>query len=70
MLINFWTIPVVREKIRVKLALATGTGAPATLVSKMMNTSPLVALKQLKLCLYSQKQQHIYLIFYYMIFFD
>ena len=49
MLSNFLTIPVVREKIRVKLALATQTGAPTALVSKMMNTSPLAALKQLKL---------------------
>ena len=45
---NFLTIPVVREKIRVKLALAIPTGAPTTLVNEMIDTPPLVALKTIK----------------------
>ena len=45
---NFLTIPVVREKIKVKLALAIPTGAPTTLVNEMIDTPPLVALKAIK----------------------
>ena len=45
---NFLAIPVVREKIRVKLALAIPTGAPTTLVNKQIDTSPLVTLKIIK----------------------
>ena len=48
MLSNFLTIPVVREKIKVKLALAIPTGAPTTLVNEMIDTPPLVALKAIK----------------------
>ena len=48
MLGNFLTIPVVREKIKVKLALAIHTGAPATLVNEMIDTLPPVALKAIK----------------------
>ena len=48
MLSNFLTIPVVREKIKVKLALAIPTGAPTTVVNKIIDTSPLVALKVIK----------------------
>ena len=70
MLNNVLTIPVVKEKIKVKLALATTTGAPTTLVNEMIVTPPLVALKQLKPCLCNQRQQHICLIFYCMISFD
>ena len=40
---------IVREKIKVKLALAIPTGAPATLVKEMIDTSPLVALKTIKI---------------------
>ena len=46
---NFLTIPVVREKIRVKLALAIPTGAPAILVNKIIDTPLLVALKTIKI---------------------
>ena len=46
MLSNFLTIPVVREKIRVKLALAVPTGAPRTLVNKQIDV---VALKTIKI---------------------
>ena len=45
---NFLTIPVVREKIKVKLALAIPTGAPTTVVNEIIDTSPLVALKVIK----------------------
>ena len=64
------TILVVREKKKVKLALAIPTGAPTILVNEIIDTPPLVTLKQLKPGQYNQKQQHIYLIFYCMIFFD
>ena len=49
MLSNFLTIPVVREKIRIKLALAIPTEAPTTLVNKIIDTPPLVALKAIKI---------------------
>ena len=49
MLSNFLTIPVVREKIRIKLALAIPTEAPATLVNEIIDTPPLVALKAIKI---------------------
>ena len=42
---NFLTIPVVREGIKVKLALAIPTGAPTTLVNEMIDTPPVAALK-------------------------
>ena len=40
--------PVVREKIRLKIALDIPTGAPTTLVKEMIDTSPLAALKKFK----------------------
>ena len=48
MLRNILIVPVVREKIKVKLALAIPTGAPTTLVREMIDTPPLVALKTIK----------------------
>ena len=48
MLSSFLTIPVVREKIKVKLALAISPGAPATLVDEQIDTHPVVALKTIK----------------------
>ena len=53
---NVLTIPVVREKIKVKLALAIPTGAPTIVVNEMIDTPPFVALKHLKLYLCNQKQ--------------
>ena len=53
---NFLSIPVVREKIRVKLALAISTEAPTRLVNEMIDTHPVVALKTIKICLCNQKQ--------------
>ena len=48
MLTNFLIIPVIREKIKVKLALALPTGAPTTLVNEIIDTPPVVALKTIK----------------------
>ena len=45
---NVLTIPVVREKSKVRLALAIPTEAPAMLVNEIIDTSPLVALKTIK----------------------
>ena len=42
---NFLTIPVVREKIKVNLALAIPTGAPTILANEIIDTPPLAALK-------------------------
>ena len=53
--INFLTIPVIREKIKVKLAHVTPTGAPTILVNEIIDTRHLLHLKQLKFCLYNQK---------------
>ena len=49
MLNNFLIIPVVKEKIKVKLALAIPTGAPTMLVKEMIDTPPVVALKIIKI---------------------
>ena len=49
MLRNFFIIPVVREKVKVKLALAIPAGAPTTLVNEIIDTPPLVALKAVKI---------------------
>ena len=46
---NFLVIPVVREKIKVTLALVIATGAPTILVNEQIDTSPLVALKTIKI---------------------
>ena len=46
---NFLTIPVVREKNKVRLALAIPTGAPTILVNEIINTPLLVALKTIKI---------------------
>ena len=45
---NFLTIPVVREKIKVKLALAIPTGDQTILVNETFDTPLLVALKTIK----------------------
>ena len=44
----FLIIPVVRENIRVKLASSIPTGAP-TLTEERVQTTPLVALKTIKI---------------------
>ena len=42
---NFLMIPVVREKIKVKIALAIRTGAPIVVVTEIIDIPPVVALK-------------------------
>ena len=49
MLSNFLIIPVAREKIKVKLALAIPTSAPTTLADEIIQTPLLVALKIIKI---------------------
>ena len=46
MLSNFLIIPVVTEKIKVKLAFAIPTGAPTTLADEMTQIPLLFALKK------------------------
>ena len=46
---NFLTISVVREKIKVRLALAILTGAPIILVNEIIDTPLLAALKIIKI---------------------
>ena len=48
-LVIFLTIPVVREKIKVKLAPTIPISAPTTLVNEMIDTPPVVALKTVKI---------------------
>ena len=45
---NFFIVPVVKEKIKAKLALAIPTSVPTMLVNKMIDTPPVVALKTIK----------------------
>ena len=59
---NFFIIPIVTEKIKVKLASAILIGAPTKLTEEIIQTP--------QLYLYNQKERHICLIFYCMIFFD
>ena len=61
MLSNFLIIAVVREKLKVKLALAIPTGAPTTLADEMIQTPLLVALKTIKI-LSMQSKTVIYLL--------
>ena len=49
MLSNFLIIPVAREKIKVKIALAILTGAPTTLPDEMIQSPLLAALKTIKI---------------------
>ena len=46
---DFLTIPVVREKNKVSLALAIPTAAPTILVNEIIDTPPLVELKTIKI---------------------
>ena len=45
----FLIIPVVREKIKVKLALPIPTGAPIAVVNEIIDIPPVVALKIIKI---------------------
>ena len=46
---NFLVIPVVKEKIKVELSLAIPTGAPKTVVKEIIDTTPLVAERTVKI---------------------
>ena len=46
---NILVIPVNREKIKIKLALAIPTGAPTILVNEQIDTPPVVGLKTVKI---------------------
>ena len=48
MLSNLLIVPVVRETIKVKLALTILTGAPTTLTEEILQTLTLVALFKFK----------------------
>ena len=43
---NFLIVPVVKEKIKVKLAFIIPTGAPITVVKEIADTPPLVACRK------------------------
>ena len=65
---NFLIISV-KENKKVKLALATPTGAPITIVKEIIDTPPMLQTKQLKFYLCNQMQLHIYLHLYCSTFF-
>ena len=46
---NFLVIPVLREKIKIKLVLAIPTGTPTILVNEQIDSPPVVALKTIKI---------------------
>ena len=46
---NFLTIPVLRGKTKVRLALAIPTGAPTILVNEIIDTPLVAALKTIKI---------------------
>ena len=46
---NFLIIPMVREKIKVKLALAIPARAPITVVKEIINTPPVVVERTIKI---------------------
>ena len=48
-------IPVVREKIKVKLALTIPTGARIAVVNEIIDIPPVVVLKTIKILLSNQK---------------
>ena len=53
---NFLTIPVAREKIKLKLAIAIPTGAPKTLAKERIDLLRLLHFEQLRSCPCNQKQ--------------
>ena len=60
---NFFTIPVVKENTKVKLALITPAGIPITFIKEIILNPPLVADKTLMFYHYKQEQQFIYSVF-------
>ena len=49
MLSNFFIIPVVKEKIKAKIAPAIQIGAPTTLTEEIIQTPPLAAERAIKI---------------------
>ena len=70
MLSNFFIIPVVRETIKVKLALAIAIGAPAKLTEDIIQTPPLVVPKTIKILSMQSNAATYLLSFLLQIFFD
>ena len=63
--IYYLAVPVVRQKIRVKLALAIPTGTPIILVNAIIDTPPLVALKTIKtLSMQSKAVTYLFFLLY------
>ena len=61
MLSNFFIIPVVREKIKVKLAPTIPTGAPTILTEEIIQTPPLASLKIIKtLSMFSKAPTYLF----------
>ena len=58
---NFLVIPVVREKIKVKLACAIATGAPTIVVNEIIDTPPVATLKTINI-LSMQSKAAMYLL--------
>ena len=58
---NFLTIPVVREKNKVRLALAIPIGAPTILINEIIYTPLLAALKTIKILVYVIKSCNIFI---------
>ena len=57
-------IPIIKEKVKLKVTLVIPTQAPIMLENKIID-SPLVADKALKvLSKYDKRQENIYLVFY------
>ena len=58
---HFLAIPIVREKIKVRLPLAIPTGAPTILVNEIIDTPLPVALKKIRiLSIYSKAVTYLF----------
>ena len=58
-----------KEKAKLKLTLAIHTESPIMLEKQIIDTSPLVADKKVKLCQNNQRYQWICLVFYSLVLF-
>ena len=58
---NFLTIPVAREKTKLRLSLAIRTGTPTILVNELIDTPLLVALKAIKILSIKSKVCNIFI---------
>ena len=66
---NYFIISVVKEKLKVKLALTIPTGAPITVVKEITDTPPLVAEKTITILSMESNVAIYLLIFYCLTFF-